>query len=189
MTDIRRKLGLALYYGMARYLPSSGASRASRWARGAACRWIFRSAGRNINIERNAYFGSGSKLSIGHNSGLGLSAWLSTRGGLTIGDDVMIGPEVMIFTTNHRMDRLDVPMREQGAYDEPVVIGDDVWIGARAILLPGIRVGSGAVIAAGSVVTRDVPAGAIVGGNPARVIRMRRPEPTHAAAASRNAAP
>jgi maltose O-acetyltransferase len=176
MTEIRRKLGLALYYGFARYLPSSGASRASRWARGVACRLAFQSAGRDINVERNAYFGSGRNVVIGHRSGLGLSAWLSTRGGLTIGNDVMIGPEVMIFTTNHRTDRLDLPMREQGATDEPVVIGDDVWIGARAILLPGIRIGSGAIIAAGSVVTRDVPAGAIVGGNPARLIRLRRAE-------------
>lgn len=176
MIELRRKIGLVLYYGLAKYLPSSQVSPSSRWVRGIACRWIFPSAGRHLNVERNAYFGGGRKVSIGHNSGLGLSTWLSARGGITIGDNVMMGPEVMIFTTNHRIDDLNRPMNQQGLRDEAVVIGDDVWIGARAILLPGVHIGSGAVVAAGAVVTRDVPPGAIVGGNPARIIRRRFPE-------------
>jgi maltose O-acetyltransferase len=93
---------------------------------------------------------------------------------VTIGRDVMMGPGVILLTRNHRFDRLDAPMRLQGGAEErPVVIGDDVWIGTRAIVLPGVTVGDGAIIAAGAVVTAPVPSRAIVGGNPARIIRYR----------------
>ncbi len=86
----------------------------------------------------------------------------------------MMGPEVMIFTSNHRFDRIDIPMICQER-EEPkkVVIGDDVWIGARVIILSGVRVGNGVVIGAGSVVTHDVPDYAVVCGVPAKVIRYR----------------
>ncbi len=87
----------------------------------------------------------------------------------------MMGPDVVILTQNHKFDRLDIPMLEQGFKDEqPVTICDDVWIGVRAIILPGVTVGKGAIIAAGAVVTKDVCEYAIVGGNPARVIKMRK---------------
>ncbi len=87
----------------------------------------------------------------------------------------MMGPDVVILTQNHKFDRLDIPMLDQGFKDEqPVTICDDVWIGARVIILPGVTVGKGAIIAAGAVVTKDVPEYAIVGGNPARVIKMRK---------------
>lgn len=93
---------------------------------------------------------------------------------VTIGKNVMMGPNVAIITENHRFDRMDVPIREQGYYDrKPVVINDDVWIGMRVIILPGVTVGKGAILAAGAVVTKDVPEYAIVGGNPAKVIKYR----------------
>ena len=87
----------------------------------------------------------------------------------------MMGSDVVIITRNHRFERTDIPMMEQGFSDEqPVTIGDDVWIGDRVIILPGIKVGDGSIIAAGAVVTHDVPAYAIVGGVPAKVIGMRK---------------
>lgn len=86
----------------------------------------------------------------------------------------MMGPEVTILTHTHRIDRTDIPMGQQGSMVSEVVIGDDVWIGMRAIILPGVRIGSGAVIGAGAVVTKDVPDYAVVGGVPARVIRYRK---------------
>ena len=85
----------------------------------------------------------------------------------------MMGPDVMIFTQNHKNDRLDIPMMLQTDPKRPVVIGDDVWIAARAIILPGVTIGKGSIIGAGAVVTKDVPEYAVVGGNPARVIRYR----------------
>ena len=78
-------------------------------------------------------------------------------GPLKIGKDVMIGPDVMIFTQNHKHDRLDIPMRLQTDPKRPVVIGDDVWIAARAIILPGVTVHKGAIVGAGAVVTKMYP--------------------------------
>lgn len=93
----------------------------------------------------------------------------------TIGKDVMIGPELMCYTTNHETTRTDIPMIDQGfSKTRPITIGDDVWIGSRVIILGGVNVGNGAVIGAGSVVTHDVPPYSVVGGNPARIIKSRK---------------
>ena len=93
---------------------------------------------------------------------------------LKVGKDLMMGPEEIIVGDNHRFDRRDSPMRIQGNKEYPPVhIEDDVWVGARAIILPGVRTGKGAIIAAGAVVIKDVPPYAICGGNPAGVIRFR----------------
>jgi len=86
----------------------------------------------------------------------------------------MTGAELLIFTSNHRTDRLDIPMGGQGMTESrTVVIGNDVWIGARVIILPGVHIGNGAVIGAGAVVTKDVPDYEIWGGNPARFLKSR----------------
>ena len=85
-----------------------------------------------------------------------------------------MGPEVVVFTSNHNINRTDIPIKYQGNTPmEPVYINDDVWIGSRAIILPGVSVGKGAVVAAGAVVTQNVPDFAIVGGNPAKVLKVR----------------
>jgi maltose O-acetyltransferase len=79
-----------------------------------------------------------------------------------------------MYSYSHAYDRLDIPMDQQGFEDPtPIHIGDDVWIGARVIILPGVNIGSHCIIGAGSVVTKDVPDYAIVGGVPAKIIRMR----------------
>ena len=124
----------------------------------------------NVNIEKGAQFST--EVSLGDNSGIGVNATISSH--VTIGNDVMMGPDCMIFTANHSMQRRDIPMRLQGhEKPRPVTIGNDVWIGGRVIILPGVHIGDGAVIGAGSVVTKDVPPFAIVGGNPAKVIKER----------------
>ena len=79
-----------------------------------------------------------------------------------------------MFTSNHRTDRIDIPMGAQGFTEtKPIVIGDDVWIGARVINLPGVHIGNGAVIGAGAVVTNNVPDYEVWGGNPARFLKSR----------------
>lgn len=86
----------------------------------------------------------------------------------------MMGPQITIITENHRFDGLEVPMALQGqAESKPVVIEDDVWVGARAIILPGVTIGAHSIVGAGSVVTKDVPPWTVVGGNPARIIKVR----------------
>lgn len=164
-----------LYYSIARHLPGSDVpySLGSKKFRGFLCRKLFKKVGKNINIEHGAFFGAGRDIEIGQNSGLGLHCRVS--GPLKIGDHVMMGPDVLIYTQNHQMSRTDIPMMQQGnAEKKPVTIGNDVWIGARAIILPGIFIGDGAVIAAGAIVTKNVEAYAIVGGNPARIIKSRK---------------
>jgi len=86
----------------------------------------------------------------------------------------MMGPYVIIIGENHVSSNREIPMRLQGYKKYPPVrIEDDVWIGARAIILPGIKIGKGAIIGSGAVVTKDVPPYAICAGNPARVIKYR----------------
>ena len=128
--------------------------------------------GANINIEKGAKFATGKGITIGNNSGLGIDS--SVHGPLRIGDNVMMGPQVTIFSQTHVIGRTDIPMNQQGMREAEVVIGNDVWIGMRVIIMPGVKIGNGAVIGAGAIVTKDVPDYAVVGGVPARVIKYRK---------------
>ena len=92
-----------------------------------------------------------------------------------IGDYVMMGTDVVIITRNHSFEKTDAPMMCQGIEKElPVIIGNDVWIGDRVMILPGVHIGDGSIIAAGAVVTHDVPEYSIVAGVPAKVIKKRK---------------
>lgn len=174
MNRITRFVAAVLYFGLARYLPGSSAPLSlglSRPFRALLCRQMFTRCGKNVNIERGAYFGL--NIEIGDNSGIGTNARLVTTGGITIGRNVMMGPDVMIFTQDHEHCDVLRPMAEQGYHVAHVAIEDDVWIGARVIILAGVRIGRSSVIGAGSVVTRDVPSFSVIAGNPA-VVRKRR---------------
>jgi maltose O-acetyltransferase len=168
-----RFLFLILYYTFLRFLPATDNHylKVVRTLRSFAGRFIFDHCGKNVNIEKGANFGTGRGIKIGDNSGIGINANL--RGPLEIGKDVMMGPDVIILTANHNFDNPDIPIRMQGYKREQVSIGNDVWIGARAIILPGRKIGNGVIIGAGSLVTKDIPDFAIVAGNPARIIRFR----------------
>ena len=178
-----KRIRLAAYYGFARYLPATnhpwsiGHRLRSCQIRRFICKGIFKYAGDNINIEKGVCFGDGSQAEIGDNSKIGIDFELLGPAMFKIGNNVMIGPEVIFITINHKFDRLDTPIRMQGHYAaEAITIGDDAWIGARAIILPGIIVGKGAIVAAAAVVTKNVPEYAIVAGNPARVVKSRSPQ-------------
>ena len=174
MRNLLRALAYFLYYGVARHLPVSAKPYAfgARRLRNFLGRGLLDHVGRDVNIEHGAEFGSGRGISLGNRSGLGVNCRVG--GNLTIGDNVMMAPGVVILTANHRFDDLQVPMMDQGfTPGQGVVIEDDVWIGTNAIILPGRRLGKGSIIAAGAVVTKDVPPLAIVGGNPAKVLRSR----------------
>ncbi len=126
--------------------------------------------GENVNIEKGANFSS--SISLGNCSAIGVDAYIGAQ--TSIGDNVMMGPEVKIFTSNHCFDRIDIPMIEQGMSEIlPVKIGNDVWIGSRVIILPGVTIGNGVILGAGSVVTKDIPDFAIACGNPAVVKKFR----------------
>ena len=135
-----------------------------------ACKLFFEECGHHINIDRDATIGKHIKL--GDYSGIGKNSYISDY--VKIGKYVMMGPECFIYTRNHKFDSLDRPMCFQG-FDtyKPVTIGDDVWIGGRVIILPGVNIGEGAIIGAGSVVTKNVEPYTVVAGNPAKVLKKR----------------
>jgi maltose O-acetyltransferase len=119
-------------------------------------------------IHQGAHFTSRGRVEIGTGTTLDRNAWLDGRGGLFIGDHVATGPGVMFLTADH-----DPQCPQFSGRLEPVRVGDRAWLGARALVLPGVTIGEGAIVAAGAVVTRDVPPYAIVGGVPARIIGQR----------------
>lgn len=121
---------------------------------------------------------TGRKLVLGNDVDLATGVLITTDGGVTIGDRTLVGYGTQILSRNHRIPPLPEPIFFSGHEARPVVIGADVWIGAGCIILPGARIGDHAVIAAGTVVTKDVPQGAIVGGVPSAIIKMRTEGPS-----------
>lgn len=115
-------------------------------------------------------FGGG--ITLGDRVYIGPNCVLFGAGGIEIGNDVLISPCVVISSHGHSCDPAS-PMRLQKSVFKKVVVQDDVWIGSNATLLPGITVGLGSVVAAGAVVSKDVPPGTVVAGVPARVIKQR----------------
>jgi maltose O-acetyltransferase len=100
-------------------------------------------------------------------------AYVSGRGGLTLGDNVLIGPNAVVVSSQHRWDLSDRPIIAQGHRMAPTTIGDDVWIGANAVVLPGVTIATGTVVSAGAVVTKSTEPYTIVGGVPATAIGRR----------------
>jgi len=116
-------------------------------------------------------------VEIGKNVGINDRIWIaanSNNGQISIADEVIIGPSCVIHSGNHKFQNPDIPVQNQGYEFAPIVIERDVWIAANCTVLSGVTIGEGAVLAAGSVVTKDVPAYSIVGGVPAKVISTRK---------------
>ena len=146
-------------------------SFASKNIRAFICMRLFHKFGENVNIEPKVIFYNLHKSEIGNNSGIGMGSYIGT---VKIGNDVMMGPEVVILSLDHNYFDPSIPIRSQGVReDRPVVIEDDVWIGTRSIILPDVKIGKGSIIAAGSVVSKNVEPYSIVAGNPAKVIKKR----------------
>lgn len=165
---------LSLYYGLARHLPNSMfpvLGKSFKWFRAFCCRRIFKSMGRNVNVEHGVLFGSGFNIEIGDNSGIGIHCTVPST--IKIGRDVMMAPQVFILAQNHNVDRTDVAMRGQGFIFKYTTIEDDVWIGRQSLFTPGRTVRHGTVIAAGTVLCKDFPEFSMVGGNPSRLIKSR----------------
>jgi acetyltransferase-like isoleucine patch superfamily enzyme len=140
---------------------------------------LFASHGDNLRFDPDGAY-SFSTIFLGDNVNLGYRPILqATRSKIQIGNHVMFGPEVIIIGGNHRVDLIGRFMKsvtdaeKRPEDDRGVTIEDDVWVGTRAIILDGVRIGRGSIIAAGAVVTRDVLPYAVVGGVPAKVIKFR----------------
>ncbi|MFW2440083.1 MAG: acyltransferase [Arenicellales bacterium] len=114
-------------------------------------------------------------LTIGANVTIGSNSFISAdRMGVAIGDHTMFGPNVSVVGNNYRFDRLDIPMIQQEKTSEGIRIGNDVWVGAGAIILDGVTICDGAIVGAGSVVTKDVGEYEIVAGAPAVLMKNRK---------------
>jgi acetyltransferase-like isoleucine patch superfamily enzyme len=139
--------------------------------------------GANVSLQRGVVIectGSLQKLGkgvrLGRHVGIGSDSFLGAAGGIEIGDDTIVGNFVSFHSENHNAERLDIPIRLQGTRSAGIVVGNDCWIGAKATLLDGVRLGRGCIVAAGSVVTAgDYGDFAVLGGVPARLIKRREP--------------
>ena len=134
----------------------------------------------NVSIARNCTLictgviaQKGKGIIIGNNSGINAGTYLGGQGGIEIGDNVIIGPGVKIFSENHNFSDFKINIKDQGVTRNGVFIDDNCWIGAGVTILAGVTIGEGSVIAAGSIVTKAVAPHSIIAGVPGRVLKKR----------------
>ncbi|PZD76613.1 acyltransferase [Mesonia sp. K7] len=174
---MKRKLCLILYYGLARYLPKSNSfflGKLFKKFRYILCKNIFEYCGKNVNIQRMAFFGSGKGIRIGDYSGLGINCRIHNN--TVIGENVMMGPNCYMMANTHLFDRTDIAMRYQGRKEMPdqVIIGNDVWIGRDVMIIGSKQIKTGTILGARCVLTKEFPEYSIIGGNPSKLIRSRK---------------
>lgn len=133
--------------------------------------------GKGTKVHSTVILRQGNNIEIGKGSLINHNNVLQAGKGnakIIIGDYVHTGVNVMIIAFNHAFDTREIPTIKQDYYDASVIIEDDVWIGGGATILAGVKIGKGAIIASGAVVNKDVPAYSIVGGVPAKIIKIRK---------------
>lgn len=130
--------------------------------------------GNSTIIAVGVRISSPEKLSLGDRVGIGAGAFITAGGGVKLGNCVGIGPDTKIWSVNHIFKDPDVPWRDQGWEYKEVIIEDDAWIGAASFIKPGVTVGKGAIVSAGTVLSKSVPPYSIVTGNPGRVVGWRK---------------
>ena len=138
---------------------------------------------KNIELGSGSYFGFScklyasefSKIKIGFKASFNSNVMINARGkgNIYIGNNVLIGPNVVLRSSNHSFESIEMPVIEQGMTEGEIIIHDDVWIGSNAVILPNCEIGEGAIVAAGAVVTSNVDSYSIVGGVPAKLIKKR----------------
>jgi len=146
---------------------------------GFACQFIYPKCidiAESVSIGANSFFtAEGGRIIIGNNTIFNQNQHInaSVSGIINIGCNCLIGPNVVMRTANHKFNNTEILIRLQGHSSGDIVIEDNVWIGANAVILGGIRIKTGSIIAAGAVVTHDVPSMVIVAGVPAKIIKYR----------------
>jgi maltose O-acetyltransferase len=129
---------------------------------------LFGTVGVNPSIEHNFHCDLGYNIHVGDNFYAGYNCTILDMAEVRVGDNCMIGPNVGIYTAGHSIEPKD---RNKSGYGIPIIIGNDVWIGGSCTILAGVTIGDNSIVAAGSVVIKDVPANTIVAGNPAKVLK------------------
>lgn len=134
-------------------------------------RYFSNSCGVNIYIGNNVVIKNKYNLSIGDNVSIHDFCYIDALGGILIGNNVSIAHQTSILSFNHTWDNSCLPIKYNPIEMKPVIINDDVWIGCGVRIMPGVTIGSRCVVAAGSIVTKNVPPGSLVAGTPAKVIK------------------
>lgn len=152
--------------------------RMTKGKKGLALRYIFiksiaNKCGDNVSIHPGVYIFSAESLSLGNNVSIHPMCYIDSSGGIAIQDDVSIAHGVTILSTRHIYDDVNIAIKDQGIIYEPTIISNDVWIGAKATVLSGVAINSGAIIGANSVVTKDLKEKAIYVGIPAKLLKSR----------------
>lgn len=172
---MKRNLLLILYYAVLQHIPMQpipGYKIGYILRRWVVKQILGNRCGKDVIVKDRCYFGNGGRLTVGDRSQMGQNARFG--GTITLGNDVVMGPDVVIMATSHEFTRTDIPINLQGAKpEEPIVIGNDCWIGTRVIILPGVTLGDHCIVAAGAVVTHSFPEKSILGGVPAKLLKKR----------------
>lgn len=137
--------------------------------RSLAVRFYLKKSGKKLRVKSDAEISP--NCVVGFDSELGTRCMIQSN--VNIGNNVIMGPDVKIYSRNHKFDSLEIPIQKQGKNYYKTKVGNDVWLGANVIITAGCKIGNHVIIAAGSVVTKDVPDYAIVGGVPAKIIKYR----------------
>jgi acetyltransferase-like isoleucine patch superfamily enzyme len=116
----------------------------------------------------------GKGIKIGDNCGFGDYSFFGAAGGVSVGNNVIMGQNVRFHSENHNYDRLDILIRDQGVTNKGIVIDEDCWVGAGVVFLDGVNVGKGSVIGANTLVNKDIPPYSVVVGNPMRIVKSRK---------------
>jgi maltose O-acetyltransferase len=161
MSETTRKVWRVAYAALVKWWPQSLWFKPADKARTFFAKRVCEEIGDRVNIERNATFSI--LVTIGNDSGIGRDCEL--HGEVHIGNQVIMAPECVFYTVNHKHDCIDVPIGAQGDTEPaPIWVGDDVWFGRRVMVMPGVHIGNHCILAAGAVVTRDIPDYSIAGG-------------------------
>ncbi len=148
-------------------------SRCILLGRSLKCRLIVKHIGKNFTLASYSIIGAPENVNIGNNVYINSHVSLNGQGGLSIWDDVLIGPYSSIWTSNHSFSDTWIPINRQWDILKSVSIENNVWIGASVVILPWVTVGAGSIIWAWSIVTKNIPVNSIAVWNPARVVRTR----------------
>jgi len=169
---MKKKFFALLYYVIASKLPDSNVPFGKIFSnfRFFLLSKFIKAAGEEVTIESNVFFGDGRDIEIGSHVQINEDCWIRN---VTIGNYCMIAPRAMILNYGHNTSGKE-PMIFQGVRKyKQTIIEENVWIGASVIIMPGLKIGTGSIVGAGSVVTKDVEPNSVVGGNPAKLIKTR----------------
>ena len=169
-----RKISYALYYSFFFHLPHSRyVGLMNRWRVWYVSKVLkLMPYDKRSVIEPNVYLSDGKETKIGRNCRINENVFIQQA---TIGNNVLIAPNCAILSVSHNHENMAIPIVDQGdTQPKPPIIGNNVWLGRNVVVMPGIKIGEGAIVGAGAVVTKDVEPFVVVGGVPARFIKSRK---------------